>query len=201
MNSTELTLASKIAAFASKNSIELPAISVNIIDGVISLVRFTEEFETWQQDYIIATFDTQEEAISWALDGRKNWRKLNAAIKAYAQAEAILDELHTVEGATDTYFDREEDDLNSFDQIIEAQAFIKKNAPTAQQLADLEERKRIWELDYQRRNYRAKTSSDLAFQGYGTIEQRGIMRTVTLFPQGLELLEQLMAEWEEEHSI
>lgn len=201
MNSTELTLASKIAAFASKNSIELPAISVNIIDGVISLVRFTEEFETWKQDYIIATFDTQEEAASWALDGRKNWRKLNAAIKAYAQAEAILDELHTVEGATDTYFDREEDDLNSFDQIIEAQAFIKKNAPTAQQLADLEERKRIWELDYQRRNYRAKTSSDLAFQGYGTIEQRGIMRTTTLFPQGLELLEQLMAEWEEEHSI
>lgn len=201
MNSTELTLASKIAAFASKNSIELPAISVNIIDGVISLVRFTEEFETWQQDYIVATFDTQEEATSWALDGRKNWRKLNAAIKAYAQAEAILDELHTVEGATDTYFDREEDDLNSFDQIIEAQAFIKKNAPTAQQLADLEERKRIWELDYQRRNYRAKTSSDLAFQGYGTIEQRDIMRTVTLFPQGLELLEQLMAEWEEEHSI
>lgn len=138
MTKTELKLATTIANYAADQGQHFHAINVSIENGTITMNTIENDDGLFETPFIIATFETQDQAIEWANDGRRNWRTLRAAVTAseecqgYGLREDVANyaAIHNIAEPTILVDD---DQIISLDQYRAATAFLDANPITLEQ--------------------------------------------------------------------
>lgn len=202
MTKTELKLATTLANYDTNPNTY--AINVSIENGTITMNTIEKDDDgLLESPFIIATFETQDQAIEWANDGRRNWRTLRAAVDAlnncqgYKLWDDVADaaKIHAVAEPTIL---ADDDYINSLDQYRAATAFIAAHPTTPEQhqaLADHKQAADEWLTAKSRQIDRILNELHELDLGYVDIRQGIFGQSLYASETGRPILNSEMDEW------